>query len=101
MLWVFLSSFGLSADIDCNLLKRARCLSEEPSLNFFFFLFVVLLSAHTFTTIFPSTVKGFCLFFLLFFFSSQFSIRKQFQFRFASKGSIVKLQSYQRYMNVK
>lgn len=37
----------------------------------------------------------FCLFF------SQLSIRKLFQFRFASKGSIVKLQSYQRYMNVK
>lgn len=65
----------------------------------FFFLFVCLgVCPHLHHHI-SFYSEGFLFIFVCFF--SQLSIRKQFQFRFASKGSIVKLQSYQRYMNVK
>lgn len=82
----FLTSFRLSAGLDC-----ARCLSEEPSIQFYSFFLFVLVSGRTVTTVFSSTVK------VVFCGGAgglrDFSASRQFQFRFASKGSIVNSQS--------
>lgn len=92
VLGFFLSSFGLSAGLDC-----ARRQWEEPSLQFFslFFSLSWCLSPPS-PTIFNSTVK--VVFFFVFFccccccrFCATLALADNLSSGFASKGSIVKL----------